>query len=57
MANILWTFQRQLNGLDPKLLLAIGLLTIATGVFALLGDWDSERYFLFCSVFIAAPPL
>ncbi|MBN2020957.1 MAG: hypothetical protein JW749_12125 [Sedimentisphaerales bacterium] len=37
MANILWTFSRQLSGLDPKLLLAIALVTIAAGIFSLLG--------------------
>jgi hypothetical protein len=43
MTNILWTFQHQLTGLKPPLLLVIALVTIVAGLFVLLGGLGFRR--------------
>jgi hypothetical protein len=47
MTNILWTFQHRLSGLQPPLVVTLAVVTIAAGLFALLGGLGFRKVFFF----------
>jgi hypothetical protein len=55
MTNLLWTFQNRLTHLQPSLLLALAVITIAAGVFIWLGGLGFKKImFVAAGVFFGA---
>ena len=55
MTNLLWTFQNRITHLQPSLLLTLGVVTIAAGLFVWLGGLGFKKIvFVVIGVFLGA---
>jgi hypothetical protein len=55
MTNLLWTFQNRITHLQPSLLLTLGVVTIAAGLFVWLGGFGFKKIvFVVIGAFLGA---